>query len=134
VKLALDDFGTGQQTLSDLLRLPVDEIKIDSSFVIGMLPVDQRPKHAQDDQDPESNASLVRRLVQLGRDLGKKVVAEGIENEWVMDQLRSFGCDIGQGFHICRPAPADVITQWILANIDQQRELEKAVVASSSAA
>ena len=66
---------------SDLLRLPVDEIKIDSSFVIGMLPVDQRPKHAQDDQDPESNAALVRRLVQLGRDLGKEVVAEGIQQD-----------------------------------------------------
>ncbi|MCU1345828.1 MAG: putative Diguanylate cyclase/phosphodiesterase, partial [Acidimicrobiia bacterium] len=117
VKLALDDFGTGQQTLSDLLRLPVHEIKIDSSFVIGMLPVDQRPSHANDDQDPESNAALVRRLVQLGRDLGKEVVAEGIENEWVMDQLRAFGCDIGQGFHICRPAPAEVITSWIEQNV-----------------
>jgi len=94
VRIAIDDFGTGFSSLSQLQQLPIDEIKIDRSFVTHM------------ETDP-SDEILVKSIVELGRNLGLTVTAEGIETEAVLERLRELGCDFGQGFHIGRPAAAD---------------------------
>jgi len=100
-KLSIDDFGTGYSSLVQLHRIPFSELKIDSSFVMIM------------DQDPESLA-IVETVVLLGHKLGMKVVAEGVETEENMDQLREMNCDIAQGYYICRPQSAQDITRWFL--------------------
>ncbi|MBK8525684.1 MAG: EAL domain-containing protein [Rubrivivax sp.] len=92
-KLSIDDFGTGYSSLAYLKRLPVDELKIDKSFVLAM------------EQD-EDDAKIVRSTIDLAHNLGLSVVAEGIENASLFDLLRDLGCDEGQGFHMCRPLPA----------------------------
>ena len=94
VKIAIDDFGTGFSSLSQLQQLPIDEIKIDKSFVTGM-------------ETNRSDAVLVRSIIELGRNLGLRVTAEGVENENVRRELGKLGCDYAQGFHIGRPTPAD---------------------------
>ena len=96
VTLSLDDFGTGYSSLSYLQRLPVREVKIDRSFVMGLT------------RDNEKHASgiLVRSIIGLGASFGLRIVAEGVENSEVLTQLRELGCDIAQGFHIGRPMPA----------------------------
>jgi len=93
VGISIDDFGTGYSSLSYLKRLPVDEIKIDKSFVLNM---------ATDDSD----AAIVRSTIGLGHDLGLSVVAEGVENEETLDLLKALGCDVAQGMHLAVPAPA----------------------------
>ena len=94
VTIAIDDFGTGFSSLSQLQQLPVDEIKIDRSFVM----------HMEADHD---DAVLVRSIIELGRNLGLRVTAEGVETASVHQTLRELGCDFAQGFHISRPIPAD---------------------------
>jgi diguanylate cyclase (GGDEF)-like protein len=97
VKLALDDFGAGYSSLAYLTRLPVDEIKIDKSFVMNM---------AHDDAD----RVIVRSTIDLAHNLGLSVVAEGVEDESTWNDLLKFGCDVAQGFYIGRPGPpADVV-------------------------
>jgi diguanylate cyclase (GGDEF)-like protein len=95
VGIAIDDFGTGYSAFSYLQRLPVDEIKIDRSFVMGM-ETDQR-KH-----------QIVRSTIQLGHNMGLRVVAEGVESEAVERELVELGCDVVQGYHIGRPMSADM--------------------------
>ncbi len=90
VKVAIDDFGTGYSSLVHLRRYPLDIMKIDRSFVASMA------------RDPES-ASMVRALVHLGRSLGLRVVAEGIETEEQLERLRTEGCDAGQGYLLAPP-------------------------------
>ena len=90
VRLAVDDFGTGYSSLSHLAQLPVDSLKIDRSFV-------SRLTRGSDE------AEVVRAIIQLGRALRKSVVAEGIETEAQMEQLREMGCSLGQGFHLAAP-------------------------------
>jgi diguanylate cyclase (GGDEF)-like protein len=94
VRIAIDDFGTGFSSLSQLRALPVDEIKIDRSFVTKM-------------ETNPSDEILVKSIVELGRNLGLTVTAEGIETEAVNSRLTELGCDFGQGFFIARPAAAD---------------------------
>jgi EAL domain-containing protein (putative c-di-GMP-specific phosphodiesterase class I) len=92
-KLSIDDFGTGYSSLAYLKALPVDELKIDKSFVMAM-------EHDADD------AKIVRSTIDLAHNLGLSVVAEGIENATLWGLLRALGCDEGQGYHMCRPLPA----------------------------
>ena len=99
VRLVIDDFGKGYSSLSYLRRLPVDEIKIDSSFIIGLA-------EGEDDR-------LVRCMIELAHNLGMSVVAEGVESDMVLQQLDALNCDSAQGYSIVRPAPASAISDWI---------------------
>jgi diguanylate cyclase (GGDEF)-like protein len=96
VKLAIDDFGTGYSSLARLGRLPVDSIKIDKSFVDGLL-------HGAED------SALARAVLKLGGTLGLETTAEGIETTGQLDTLRSLGCVNGQGFYLSRPMEADQV-------------------------
>jgi diguanylate cyclase len=100
VMLSIDDFGTGYSSLSYLKRLPIGEIKIDRSFVMNM--------HVN-----ANDAMIVRATVELGRNLGLRVVAEGVETQAAWDQLAEQRCDIAQGYFLCRPIPAQEFTSWI---------------------
>ena len=100
VTLAIDDFGTGYSSLAYLSKLPVDEIKIDKSFVLDMM----NDKHA---------AVIVRSTIDLGHNLGLRVVAEGVETQQVWDTLTQWGCDTAQGFYMSKPLPADQLMQWL---------------------
>ena len=102
IRLAIDDYGTGYASISHLRRFPVDEVKLDRSFTIGML------------RDPR-DAAIVRSTIALAHELGYEVVAEGVEDEAVLHHLRDLGCDLAQGYHIRRPAPADDLTAWLCA-------------------
>ena len=112
VTIAIDDFGTGFSSLSQLQQLPVDEIKIDRSFVMRM----------EADHDA---AVLVRSIIELARNLGLRVTAEGVESAAVHHALRELGCDYAQGFHISRPIPADECRQ-LLDAMRQQSPAELA--------
>jgi len=100
VRLSIDDFGTGYSSLAYLKSLPVNEIKIDKSFVMNM----------HEDKD---NNVIVKSTIELAHNLGYDVVAEGIENEDVYKLLQQYGCNIGQGFFMSKPLPIDEIEQWL---------------------
>ncbi|HZA16492.1 MAG TPA: bifunctional diguanylate cyclase/phosphodiesterase, partial [Pseudonocardiaceae bacterium] len=102
VRIAVDDFGTGYSSLAYLRRLPVDEVKIDKSFVLGL---------ASD----LSDLAVVRAIVDLGHSLGLIVIAEGVEQDVTRDQLAEMGCDVAQGFLISRPLQADRFDAWLAA-------------------
>ena len=102
VRLSLDDFGTGHSSLAYLKRLPLDEVKIDRSFVAGMA-------------DDENDAVIVRSTIDLARNLGLVVVAEGVESEEIMHGLADLRCDTAQGFYVSRPLPADRFRGWLAA-------------------
>jgi diguanylate cyclase (GGDEF)-like protein len=93
VRMAIDDFGTGYASLAHLRQLPLDIIKIDPSFVAGL---------GHDD----TLTLLTRTVVQVGRELGRRVIAEGIEQPRQLSALRDMGCDYGQGFLVARPMAA----------------------------
>ena len=99
VQVALDDFGTGYSSLSYLARLPVDALKIDQSFVAGV------PRH-------EDQAALASAIVAMGRALGLRIVAEGVETEAQRAALAEWGCDELQGYLYARPMPADLLGGW----------------------
>jgi Amt family ammonium transporter len=99
VRLAVDDFGTGYSSLSYLRRLPVDELKIDRSFVMGLTT-------GRDDV-------IVRSSIDLAHNLGLTVVAEGVENEDVQLRLHAMGCDVVQGTFISAPRPAVATRKWM---------------------
>jgi diguanylate cyclase (GGDEF)-like protein len=94
VRLSVDDFGTGYSSLAYLKRLPVDEVKLDKSFVLNMI------------GDPD-DAAIVRSTIELAHNLGLQLVAEVVEDQETLDLLASLGCDLAQGFHLARPMPAD---------------------------
>jgi diguanylate cyclase (GGDEF)-like protein len=99
VSLSIDDFGTGWSSLRNLRQLPVDEIKIDRSFVTGMA-------------GDGNAATIVRSTIDLGRNLGLRVVAEGVEDDDVRMRLAALGCDLGQGYHFGRPMAGDALVAW----------------------
>jgi EAL domain-containing protein (putative c-di-GMP-specific phosphodiesterase class I) len=101
----VDDFGTGYSSLSYLRRLPVHEVKIDKSFVLGM---------ATDSGD----LGIVRAIVDLGRHLGMAVVAEGVESEMTLTLLEDMGCDVAQGFLFSRPLPVERMEAWMAARTE----------------
>ncbi len=100
VKLSVDDFGSGYSALSYLKLLPVQEVKIDKLFVHDL------------DTDAD-NASIVRSIVALGRDLDLEVVAEGVENVETWAHLQRLGCDIAQGYYLSRPMPVPDFVSWL---------------------
>lgn len=101
VRIAIDDFGTGHSSLVALKGLPVDQLKIDQTFVV--------PSPSN-----EMDRRIVAALVQLGHALDLEVVAEGIEDADIMQTLLSIGCEIGEGFHFSHPIPAeDFREQWV---------------------
>jgi diguanylate cyclase (GGDEF)-like protein len=108
LRLAIDDFGTGYSSLSYLRRLPVQELKIDQSFVSSML------------DDPQDEV-IVRSTIDLGHNLGLRVVAEGAESTLVLDRLTQFGCDVAQGYAIASPMSADSLVGWVLAAHAERR-------------
>jgi diguanylate cyclase (GGDEF)-like protein len=100
IGLSIDDFGTGFSSLSYLKRLPIDEIKIDRSFVSNML-------------GRVEDFTIVRATIELGRNLGLRVVAEGVQDRETFDRLGDFGCDEAQGFYIARPLDGDDFWAWL---------------------
>lgn len=100
-RLSIDDFGTGYSSLAYLKRLPVNELKIDKSFVFGM----------RADND---DATIVRSTIELAHNLGLSVVAEGVETGWLYERLSQLGCNEAQGYFIARPMPADEFANWLI--------------------
>ena len=98
--LSIDDYGTGYSSMAYLKRLPVDELKVDRTFVRDV------------DTDRE-DVALVRGAIELGHSLGMSVVAEGVESAGHATTLRGLGCDVAQGYHYARPMPAADLTDWM---------------------
>jgi len=119
VRLSIDDFGTGYSSLAYLRHLPVRELKIDQSFVQGM---------HQNDED----LVIVRSTIDLAHNLGLEVVAEGIELACHIEMLQELGCDLGQGFHIGRPMPAEKLPEW-LAKEDWLKAVSQPAVSQPAA-
>src|SRR5262249_37892573 len=101
VRIAIDDYGTGFSSLGYLRDLRVHALKLDKSFVVDL---EQRAQ----------NRVIVESTLQMAHALGLKVVAEGVESEWVKDYLAAIGYDLGQGFWFARPMPADECASWAL--------------------
>jgi diguanylate cyclase (GGDEF)-like protein len=100
VRLSVDDFGTGYSSLANLRRMPITDLKIDRSFVSPML-------------RDESDLIIVRSTINLGHDLGLKIIAEGVEDSATLHRLAALGCDLAQGYHVSRPMPADTFSAWL---------------------
>jgi EAL domain-containing protein (putative c-di-GMP-specific phosphodiesterase class I) len=101
VELSVDDFGTGYSSMAYLSKLPVHEIKIDKSFVMGMA------------ARKEEDTVIVRSTNDLGHNLGLKVVAEGVEDRRTFDLLASFGCDAAQGYYMAKPMSSGDLGTWL---------------------
>lgn len=100
IKISIDDFGTGYTSLASIKHLSVNEIKIDKSFVIGML-------------ENSSDATIVRSVIDLGHNLGLSVVAEGVETKAILEALADLGCDEAQGFYISQPQTSVLLNNWV---------------------
>lgn len=109
VLLSIDDYGTGYSSLSYIARLPVDELKIDRSFIKQM--------------SDATTATIVRSTIDLGHSLGLKVVAEGVEDEADMRTLRLLGCDQAQGYFMSQPLPVQELETWLSASRGQRLRL-----------
>jgi len=99
-KLSIDDFGTGYSSLAYLKKMPVNELKIDRSFIFGM-------------ESNEDDSMIVRSIIDLSQNLGLEVVAEGVEDELTLTLLTTLKCNLAQGFHLCRPVPAFELEKWL---------------------
>jgi EAL domain-containing protein (putative c-di-GMP-specific phosphodiesterase class I) len=100
VRIAIDDFGTGYSSLSYLSKMPVDEIKIDKSFVLDM-------------HENKTNAVIVHATIELGHNLGLSVIGEGVESGAMFDRLRELGCDAAQGYFMTRPLDVAAFASWL---------------------
>jgi EAL domain-containing protein (putative c-di-GMP-specific phosphodiesterase class I) len=103
VRISIDDFGTGYSSLSYFKKIPADELKIDKSFVMGMLA-------------DESNQRLVETIITLARQFRLDVVAEGVENEQTLKMLAQMGCDYAQGYLFAPALSAERLASWLRAN------------------
>jgi diguanylate cyclase (GGDEF)-like protein len=103
VKLSIDDYGTGYSSLSYIMKLPVQELKIDKSFISRMVA-------------DEEISTIVRSTIDLGHNLGFQVVAEGVEDSAMWEMLQTLGCDDAQGYFMSRPLPPMALAAWIRAN------------------
>jgi EAL domain-containing protein (putative c-di-GMP-specific phosphodiesterase class I) len=112
VHLAIDDFGTGYSSLSYLERFPVDSLKIDRSFIAGMRSTHERP-------------AITRAIVELGRTLGLRVVAEGIEQPEQAEWLVSLGCVYAQGYLFSRPLGADAAEAFLAADASRRAQMKR---------
>ncbi len=122
IHLALDDFGTGYSSLSYLKNLPVNQLKIDRSFVNNM-------------NNDATDAMIVRSVIDLAHNLGLKVTAEGVETETQLDHLNSLSCDTIQGYHLTKPLPASLIAEWVTGyNADQSDKSASRVAKRNPAA
>ena len=99
IRISIDDFGTGFSSLAYLKQLPIDELKIDKSFVLEML-------------ENDNDAVIVRSTIDLAHNLGLRIVAEGVENQEMLNLLEILRCDYAQGYHISRPIPATEFRTW----------------------
>ena len=100
VQISVDDFGTGYSSLSYLRDLPIDELKLDRSFVFPMA-------------DDARAAALVASTIDLAHSLGLRMVAEGVETSVAYTELRRLGCDQAQGYYMSRPIPAAELDFWL---------------------
>ena len=110
VTLSIDDFGTGFSSLAYLKRLPVQELKIDKSFV-------------QDALENRGDRAIVETVIALGRSFGLQVIAEGVENERMLDFVLEQGCDVGQGYFFSQPLPANEFDYLLDGRIPVPRSL-----------
>jgi EAL domain-containing protein (putative c-di-GMP-specific phosphodiesterase class I) len=108
VRISIDDFGTGYSSLAYLRELPVDELKLDRSFVTPMT------------GDPRA-AALVSSTIALAHSLGLRLVAEGVEDEFALRELARFGCDEAQGFYLSRPMAAVDVPAWLREQVRSTR-------------
>lgn len=100
ISISMDDFGTGYSSLSHLQKLPVDELKIDRSFIINL-------------PDERQNAAIVRSIIELAHNLALEVVAEGVETTAALRWLREEGCERAQGYYLSKPMPAQDFEEWL---------------------
>jgi diguanylate cyclase (GGDEF)-like protein/PAS domain S-box-containing protein len=107
VRIAIDDFGTGYSSLAYLEKLPVDEIKIDQSFIQRMT---------------RNGTVIVRSVIDLGHNLGIEVTAEGVEDQGAWETLKTMGCGVAQGYHVSRPLESSKVVPWILEAQRGQRD------------
>lgn len=98
IRLSIDDYGTGYSSLAQLKKMPVQELKIDKSFVMEL---------------DEDDVIIVKSTIEMGHNMGLKVVAEGVESQRQLDQLILFGCDSAQGMGISPPLPAEQFEEWL---------------------
>ncbi len=98
-KISLDDFGTGYSSLAYLKNIPANELKLDQSFVTHVV-------------SNKNDEILVRSVIKLAHDLGLETIAEGVETEDVLEKLKSFGCEMVQGYYFSRPLDADAYLEW----------------------
>jgi EAL domain-containing protein (putative c-di-GMP-specific phosphodiesterase class I) len=115
--LSIDDFGTGYSSLSMIKMLPVAELKIDRSFVMNMV------------TDAEDMA-IVRSVINLAHNMGLLVVAEGVESAEALELLAEMGCDVAQGYHLCKPVPAVQMEEWLARRQDSNNQSGAAALRS----
>jgi diguanylate cyclase (GGDEF)-like protein len=100
IQISIDDFGTGNSSISYLKKLPINTLKIDLSFIREM------------NRSPD-DAAIVKTTILLSKSLGLSVVAEGVEDELTLQRLNDWGCDLAQGFYVCKPIPQEELVRWL---------------------
>ena len=99
-QFSIDDFGTGYSSLSYLSKMPLTELKIDKSFVMGIM-------------NNETDATIVKSAINLAHSLGLHATAEGVESKEILDELKDYGCDMAQGYFLNKPLSVINFTQWM---------------------